>query len=363
MNKSNLVKEPLSETGFSPNKAEHLLNPMVKIASATISRNKRITIRAKASQFKLILGLAGILICLGFAPLQSRSQSYHKLIRLNTYWDDYTYSDEPIFQNCYSDVERYYFTGSDTIIDGLVFQQSREYPFIGDPVGTTIICPPLTGIDTASRMVYYHLREDTVAKKVYINYPFFMPSTQILYDFSLSVGDTLKSADWATGGQTFVLTAIDTVFLNNGEPRRKFIFNNDSYEYYIESLGGWQGLFAPIDYSFFGIRSGTFCISENSVSLWGSDCNYYFVAINDNHPKELFTVSPNPATTEFKISLGSYDLHNIRYFMRSLTGQTILSGYLHQQKTIVSIDRLNPGLYEIQLISDEGSTEIKLVIQ
>src|ERR1035438_1738336 len=171
---------------------------------------------------KFFVILAAMICQTGISPSIVHSQNYHKLIRTNTYWDDYVMSDEPIFGGCYSTADRIYFTGNDTVINGFTYQISREYPFSGYNPVPNVMCPPLV-VNNESYPTGSFIREDTVARKVYIYVSGGTPPDQLLYDFSLQIGDTLKSE--YNGGGTFIVTAIDTVTLNDGEFREKFIFN------------------------------------------------------------------------------------------------------------------------------------------
>ena len=168
--------------------------------------------KKKFTRFFVIL--AAVICQTGISPLFVHSQSYHRLIRTNTYWDEF-HTD--VF--CYSYIHRIFFTGNDTIIDGISYSILRQFPF--ESVNPSYLCPPFF-IDNVSYPSFYSIREDTIARKVYIYASGFTPHDQLLYDFSLHVGDTLHS-DY-NGLNTLVLASIDSIVLNNGEVRKKFTF-------------------------------------------------------------------------------------------------------------------------------------------
>jgi hypothetical protein len=200
-----------------------------------------------------------LILVIGMLSVLAFPQSYHKLIRTNTWWDGYLH--DPVL--CYSSINRIYFTGQDTIIDGVTYKISREFPFAAK-VTPGPLCTPFV-IDTPSSPTGRFIREDTVAKKVFIYDDLNSPHDQLLYDFSLQVGDTLHSL--YNGGGTLYVTAINNVTLNNSEIRQEFIFNNSGgLENYIESIGGSQGIFDPIQY-IPGNYGGYFCVSENDINL------------------------------------------------------------------------------------------------
>ena len=162
------------------------------------------------------------LIWIAIMAINANSQNYHKLIRTNTYWDVYALGSYE-----YDAIDKIFFTGNDTIIEGNIYQLSRQYPY--EPVNPGYLIPPFF-IDTNSISTNGFLREDTVLKKVYIYDPYLTPTDQLLYDFSLSIGDTLKSG-YNTGKfmDSLVLTSIDSVTLLNWEIRKRFIFDNPNF--------------------------------------------------------------------------------------------------------------------------------------
>ncbi|MEQ8909500.1 MAG: hypothetical protein RIC95_09935 [Vicingaceae bacterium] len=88
------------------------------------------------------------------------------------------------------------------------------------------------------------IREDIGAKKVY-----FMPPNQnveeLLYDFSLQVGDSLKG--YLEGGQNPTIVAIDSVLVGNSYRKRWMIDTNKFYPtYIIEGIGSTFGLLHQI---------------------------------------------------------------------------------------------------------------------
>jgi hypothetical protein len=286
----------------------------------------------------------------------SYSQGYHKLIRTNTYWDVwYTVSPEW----CYSQISRIFFTGADTIVNGHVYKLSRDYPF--HQLDTIpYLCPPFEILKTSYSTDYY-LREDTLAKKVYISCnecsPF-PPIDELFYDFSLNVGDTLHS-EWASQGAILVCTSIDSVILLNGETRKRFIFNNDGWYNYIESLGGDNGLFLPL-IPCIDCMGGYFCQTENDINLWGNDCSNYFVGI-DNYSEEQYSLGPNPAHDFVNVTVNQ--LHSIyEISLSNIQGQEVLKKTLSDKSNKISLSNFIPGIYIYRINTNKGIKQGKLCI-
>lgn len=296
------------------------------------------------------------IFCILLLALSTQSQEYHKLIRPNTYWDIY---EVILPEMCYTYINRIYFTNNDTLLIGHSYRISREYPF--QPVNPGFFCPPFT-ISNESYITNKFLREDTTAKKVYMYIDEWLnPHEDLLYDFSLNVGDTLKS-EYQGQGDTLICCAIKTVTLQNNETRKKFMFKSnyciDSL-FYIESIGGDQGLFWPILCPF-EAYAGYFCQSENGINLWGNQCDYYFVG-NENKNDVKVSIFPNPAHGYLNISIPDFESHLI---LRLYSCQGVLLKTISIQNRLKSIpiNEIVPGSYFYEIRSDNFIKNGKLII-
>jgi hypothetical protein len=284
-----------------------------------------------------------------------QSQDYHKLIRAGTYWDQYTVVLPEI---CYTTITRFSFADSDTILGGVAYRKNICYHF--QAVNPGPLCPPYV-IDNVPFTSYSFLREDTVNRKVYIYCQGCFPvKDQLFYDFSLSVGDTLKSFVQTLYGEPLVLTSLDTVTLANGESRRRFGFaNSPDNMNYIEGIGGPQGIDAAIVP---GIESygGYFCVSQNGINLWGNNCSNYFVGLQEkkNEAPELY---PNPAHDKLTIHLDGRN-PNAEFSISTILGKEILKTRLNQTDNSISLLQITPGVYIYQVTSGQLFRKDKIII-
>jgi hypothetical protein len=277
-----------------------------------------------------------------FVTVVTYSQPYHKLIRINTYWDICNIV-EPAF--CYTSANRIYFTGQDTIPDTTLYQISAQFPF--QQINPGPFCPPFQ-ILNSSYDTYYYMREDTLARKVYCSYggPY---NELLIYDFSLNVGDTLQSPYYSQWSYPLICTSIENITLQNGEVRKKFNFPYN--DFYIESIGGRNGLFEPIGLGG-EIFSGIFCVSENNIPLYGNYCNSYFVGTNDPKNNEEISIFPNPVHDCINIRLNT-QLSECMFSLLNLQGQLILKRYLDKQVNAISVSNVMPGVYYYQIRNDK----------
>ena len=152
------------------------------------------------------------------------SQSYHQLIRPNTFWEVLHIDGSQLCQ--YSGGNSYFFDG-DTVIQGMEYKKVLSYKIIHLNPGP--FCPPYA-IDPNIIVTSAFMREDTINKKVYVFDPF--ENDALLYDFSLSPGDTLKSF-YPGQGLDLVVDSIQNLILLDGSDRQVFYLNNNEYYMYI----------------------------------------------------------------------------------------------------------------------------------
>ena len=159
-----------------------------------------------------------------FIVFCANGQAYHPLLTSNKYWDIFHGDNIPL---CGSSGGDEYFVSSDTIIGGNAYKIILSHP-IKSFQGA--YCPPFY-IDTSIIGPKAFIREDTLLRKVFINDN---NVDEIIYDFSISINDTLISCN---------INIVDTITIDtlaNGDLRKKIRFDNGSW--CIEGIGGSNGL-------------------------------------------------------------------------------------------------------------------------
>lgn len=264
----------------------------------------------------------------------SFSQSYHPIIEPNKYWDEGVYINQ---DPCYVNAIRIEFTDDDTLVNGYYYRIYNSYNLFGEPGPGGTICPPFTSDTIPIRQI--GLREDTANRKVYAYDPTGNPTDILIYDFSLSVGDTLYYDN--TGGYYQVLEEIEEIVLLNGETRKKYWFDNH-FAYYIEGIGGMNGLFMPI-IPLVGGGYTRFCVKHFGEDIFGDQCNTYFVGANILHSDEIL-ISPNPVRDLVHIELMNFQ-RQVSFDIFNFNGTKVFSTYLDNQSNSVSLVNLLQGIY------------------
>lgn len=176
----------------------------------------------------------------------SYSQNYYPLIESSKYWDVFSYASPPecnYFTWCNG--SRYFFEG-DSVLNNITYKKLMAKSF---SQLTGSIYPPYPLSSEAS--VYGLMREDIINKKVYFQDITTFPQVAeiVLYDFNLQVGDSIVYE----GSINAKLDSIRNYTLLNGEIRKIFYFHftgSCTQCYYIEGIGGAQGLLYPLGICF-----------------------------------------------------------------------------------------------------------------
>ncbi len=185
-----------------------------------------------------------------------KGQEYHKLLQDNVDWDVLSANGSMNPFCGYVGGGRFFLRG-DTTIQGNDYKIINCIKIISPEPGP--FCPPfLVTQDTVFRQGY--IREDTIAKKVFVYDPF--DGDALLYDFSLSVGDTLFTNNCGD----LIVDSIGTITLFNSETRKIFFFLN-SWEYFIEGIGGSQGMNNPLCQAI-GAWYEPFCVLKNGEPIY-----------------------------------------------------------------------------------------------
>ncbi|MBK7683545.1 MAG: hypothetical protein IPJ26_14245 [Bacteroidetes bacterium] len=151
-----------------------------------------------------------------FASTATFAQNYYPLIRPNLVWQ-ILHGDGAYICNL-RDGHQYSFQG-DTLVSGFIYQKIYYNPIIaliGNPY-----CPPFAVDGNSPANFGGSMREDTIARKVFI-YDYSTNSEELIYDFSLVAGDTLNSLM----GAQLIVDSVSTINLTNGDLRKIFYLNS-----------------------------------------------------------------------------------------------------------------------------------------
>lgn len=298
---------------------------------------------------KLFLFIA---VC-GVLSLCAQTSTYHPFPEGNAFWNvSYTQTMCPLGGDA---CENFSITMTgDTMINGLVYHK----------LFTPYVYADISGGCT---QVHFHgykgaIRQDIPNKKVYYFPPADFTVEQLLYDFTMEVGDTVKgylSVGWMEDN---VVVSIDSVIVGQNFHKRWLV--NPCYGIYlIEGVGCSYGLleFLPgcqTDMPVLAIE----CFQYQGETLYPthiSNCSV-ITSIPENEFLNNIQIYPNPARGSFMVSLAHpAGIKEIRI--------TNAIGHMVWQKQIISqsrvtIDNLSGGVYVLTVIDQNNQGVSKKIV-
>lgn len=255
-----------------------------------------------------------------------------------------------------SELETYNVMCGDTIIDGVT--QSKVYQYNADGNGE-IYGPYYSG----------SIYEDNM--KIYKN-----PGNELLYDFTLEVGDTFPIFT----SKHMVVESIGTTDVN-GEARLTVFFEpyQDWYrdEFWIAGIGSNFGLFSRGMYGA-DFDPWTKCVKENETLLHNFDpainnCDFTFTSEECDVLSGTFTVakndfsttvSPNPFSEKTVISFGEKFIQNGELTIFNLNGQLLQTQQFSGSSIELERGNLTAGMFIFKIQNELGEISTgKILVQ
>ena len=205
---------------------------------------------------------------------------------------------------------------------------------------------------------YTLLREED--GKVWKRYSIAHPET-LLYDFTASVGDTLRIGDFA---EEMVLDSISMVQIG-GVDRRKFWFgleydglgNPRAKETWVEGIGSDYGLLWS---GYYGVYDGWHCLlcfHQYGELVWQNPeyntCSYPYDAIEENKDSEI-SIYPNPGNNMLNIST---TLKNACVEVYDINGRLVHNQEITESITTINTKNWSDGIYLWEVIVNGKEVE------
>jgi len=238
-----------------------------------------------------------------------------------------------------------YFLSGDTLVNGTNYNKLYRS---GSIHTYCVLGGPIDSWNFINNEYVGGFRQDVALKKVYFDFGS-AGSESLLYDFNLTVGDTMfGSGQWVN--DCAVISSVDSILIN-GSYRKQLILSTMPPYSVIEGIGSTSGLFEPLcPFEYFG---DLLCFSQNGQTFYSAGtaaCNN-FTYVKENSLMKQFHFSPNPFNYALTITLnepvksGSYILYN------SL-GAVARQGIFQDQTFTIFKETLKPGIYILKLEND-----------
>lgn len=288
-----------------------------------------------------------------FICIRSYAQQYYFMNDSASWKVDYFSGDDICLGHC---AEWKYYIAGDTTINSILFKKLRS-------AGHNFIYEWYTDTYTGA------IRQNQNKKKVYFvwgNQP--DTTANLLFDFNLSLGDTLKGI--LAEEYPLVVDSVDSILVNN-QFQKRYWFTNDNFAhlYIIEGIGSGLGLLEPI--STYGFETFWFltCFQVDDQLLYSTldtsiyNCDISFPAYLDSkHSEPALKIFPNPFS-DFVSVTSPFQSSSILSVMNSQGDIILKRQLLPLEKISLSAKELgNNRVIFFRLISDEGATKSALVL-
>ncbi len=262
--------------------------------------------------------------------------------------DAYGYDQPPV-------LERFAIPGGDTIIDTLSYKKLYIfYDTIFDINKATCI----GGIreDTNKRIYFKGDKEIHNFKPMNFLYNY---NEITLFDFSLSIGDTIKNINCRPEDDLIIVDDIDTVVIGNSL-RKLFSFKLYGWVKWIEGIGNLRGLlFTSGDIFNNGLFDDLICFKQNDTVLYLNtnypDCIPVITSIEiKKNEYESISAYPNPAAGGIiEFFFGENDIETILILDGSGQILDIVEVY-GLYNFAYSVEKYKPGIYLYKTMNKKG---------
>jgi hypothetical protein len=275
---------------------------------------------------------------------KSQSWIYHTFPDSAASWNISIFAECGMFGTGYTTYS-FQLTG-DTNINGQTYHK-LSIPFVYETHTGTCFISQTTGYQAA-------LREDIADKKVYIVWP--DSSEQLLFDFTMEVGDILTGYMATMSGSIEVVQSIDSVLVN-GTYRKRWLINPYYNIYLIEGVGSTFGFLHPspgsgTDYPGYTLN----CFQQNNTKMYpsGSGTCELITSYDELSTKKGIEIAifPNPSDDQFVLSLPE-DNEFIKIEVHDILGRSVLKQKIEGLNTIL-FDLDFRGTYFLTLSNKYG---------
>ncbi|MCW3083565.1 MAG: hypothetical protein JWP12_931 [Bacteroidetes bacterium] len=316
--------------------------------------------------------------CFSLSFVKAQSSVYHSFPGAGALWRE---NSGDYNCNCCRDYQVN--IDGDTIISGTTYHKLKWAGIIYDSPNpaTTGSSGSYWGCQLGSLYSYYYLhnstsiyypgafREDVSNKKVY-----FIPAGELtdtlLYDFNLSVGDTLPgSYTHPTIVSTDTVSSIDSVLIGSIYHKRFNISQTanpgPAYVSIIEGVGstfGFLGILMPP----FEIQNVLDCFTDTTgiYTTPGSFCTMLSVNISEpSEPEDNVFVYPNPGEGKYKLNINGAAVTDAVLEVKGLLGNTIITMKIKENVTEIDLTNQPKGIYFLRVSDSNGNSAVKKIVK
>ncbi len=240
---------------------------------------------------------------------------------------------------------RYFFRG-DTLINGLTYSIMYVYHSTSITGYNPPYCAPFL-VDTTGYPTDIFIREDIATQRVYRYYD---DGDELLFDFSLTTGDTL---DW------IVIDTVYTITTPDGINRRYYSMGTFDQVYMIEGIGGCAGPFLFPMYYFENYHM-LMCFKSGALEVAGERCNELLTVSTPELNLPNIKYYPNPVTNILTIELPAA---GTSYNISVYNSMGLLHAEYHAESPSFNLDMsvLPAGVYVVRIRGGDLEHGVRVV--
>lgn len=291
------------------------------------------------------------------------AQTYYPFPTKNTMWTEMFFNPYP---NEFSKFHSFMLKDNDTVINGKIYH--KLYHSTDTLFTEKNLCGAIREVN--KKVYYYSFVSLTFPNPDTYSYLSIEPNKEVmLYDFSLELGDTLKSDSVRLVlNSNLIVEKIDTILIGS-EYRKMYTFAHPSFSphliipwaQWVEGIGYLRGLlFRTGDVPSNGLWNDIICFKENNSWLYHFSRKYNkcFYMTGDATPviqeNKKILVYPNPIHSLAHIEFG--DDKYTKLTIMDLLG-TVLKVYKIKGLSSIDISKseLPNGLYILRLHEENGN--------
>jgi len=179
----------------------------------------------------------------------------------------------------------------------------------------------------------------------------------LLYDFNLTVGDTIHIVNYFLNSTpcTLTLIRIDSILINSQQVR-KFVFDN-TLEYWIEGIGSSFGLLnvgyrdtTSCKYNLICCKRGEYVYINSNYS----DCDFKTNSIKPIKTNDIhYNIYPNPVNNDAILRISECNVSEFYFEIFNSLGTKVYQKYFYNNECEIDISNLNNGLYIYAIINNK----------
>ena len=207
------------------------------------------------------------------------------------------------------------------------------------------------------------LRQDINTKKIF--YKPLAANELVLFDFNLSVGDTIHHAyrddgiDYIYNPTDITVEKIDSVLVGTVY-FKLFKLHNVTGDYIgslIEGVGNTAGLFELLEGSLLGYNHLR-CFSIKNITKYGAGQCILTTDVNEKNTIEnSIWVFPNPTNGKVQLIVNK---ENVSFYeITNILGKCVAQALLINEKTEINIAEQKNGIYFLKVYDKNGNSMVK----